>query len=215
MATPQHTGDSHLTYRDYAAWDDGQRWELTRGTATSMGPAPSPTHQGFLMELCRQVGNYLEGKPCRAFPAPFDVRLPEAGQSADDARTVLQPDLSVVCNEDKIDRRGCCGSPDVVFEILSPSTAPHDFLLKRELYEEHGVREYWLIDPLKPVVTLFCRAPAGGFGPAAIHRYKRRIASEVLEGLVLDFTGLYDEEDLNIVLAEPPAPYGATTPAQG
>ena len=111
--------------------------------------APLTTaHQLIRGEIFRQLANYLEGKKCHAIPAPFAVRLFEQdGDSPDDVDTMVEPDISVVCDRDKLDGKGCKGAPDMVVEILSPSTRRHDRLVKLGLYQRAGVREYWIVDP--------------------------------------------------------------------
>jgi Uma2 family endonuclease len=107
-------------------------------------------------ELFRLVANYFRGKTCRPFVAPFDVRLPARGKADNEIDTVVQPDISLVCDPNKLkDNHGCLGAPDWVIEVLSPSTAVHDQRTKRELYERHGVAEYWLVHPGDRSVTIY------------------------------------------------------------
>jgi len=113
----------HHTYADYCRWPEGVRYELVEGMAYAMSPAPSPRHQELVGALYRQIADALEGKPCRAYLAPFDVRLPRGDEADDAIVSVVQPDLSVICDRSKIDERGCRGAPDWVIEVLSPSTA--------------------------------------------------------------------------------------------
>lgn len=134
-----------FTYADYLTWPDDERWELIDGQAYAMCPAPTWHHQEVLMELSRQVANFLLGKRCRVLAAPFDVRLPKQNDTDDQTDTVVQPDLVVVCDPNKLDRAGCRGAPDWVVEVLSPSTAARDQITKRDLYQRHGVKEYWLV----------------------------------------------------------------------
>ena len=141
MAMPRQ--NKRYTYADYCTWDDSERWELIEGAPYAMSPAPSSVHQGISREIAGQLFNFLKGKPCRLFTAPFDVRL-NADREDD---TVVQPDLVVICDRSKIDDRGCKGAPDLVVEILSPSTARMDKLLKFNQYQQAGVREYWIVDP--------------------------------------------------------------------
>ena len=136
--------EQSYTYADYCTWDDDRRRELIDGVIYAMSPAPSRTHQRILFELSRQFGNFLKGKPCEAFHAPFDVRLNGLG---DDDDAIVQPDLVVVCDQSKLDEKGCNGAPDMVVEILSPSTASRDKVLKFNAYQRAGVREYWIVDP--------------------------------------------------------------------
>ena len=134
-----------LTYADYASWDDGNRYELIDGVVHMMS-APTADHQRILAELSRQLGNYLFGKPCEVFFAPFDVCLNGKG---DDDDTVVQPDVLVICDAEKLaNGKYCNGAPDLVIEILSPSTSNLDKVKKFNKYQQAGVREYWIVDPV-------------------------------------------------------------------
>ena len=139
----QRKNETRYTYTDYASWQDDKRWELIDGVPHMMAPAPSSNHQEISANLMAILVNYLRGKSCKAFAAPYDVRL---NANADDD-TVVQPDISVICDKTKIDEKGCKGVPDMLVEILSPSTIKHDQITKFNKYREAGVREYWIIDP--------------------------------------------------------------------
>jgi len=156
MGMPLRHQATGFTYADYKGWPEGERWELIDGQAFAMSPAPSNFHQLIVGELFRHIANYFHGKSCRPFVAPFDVRLPIAGTADQQIDTVVQPDISLVCNPDKLkDNHGCLGAPDWVIEVLSPSTAVHDQRTKRALYERHGVAEYWLVHPGDRSVTIY------------------------------------------------------------
>ena len=132
------------TYEDYCTWDDDKRWELIDGIAYAMSPAPSLRHQGISMNLSRIFSNYLIGKKCKVYASPIDVIL----NPKDKADTVVQPDLIIVCDSSKLDgKKACKGAPDMVVEILSPSTSKKDRIKKLKKYKDAGVREYWIIDP--------------------------------------------------------------------
>ncbi|MDR2521036.1 MAG: Uma2 family endonuclease [Spirochaetaceae bacterium] len=133
------------TYAGYKAWEllPGERYEIIDGEAYAMA-APNTYHQAILTELLRQMANYFAGKSCRVYPAPFDVRLFYAADESDD--TVVQPDISVVCDEEKRGKEGCRGAPDFVAEILSPSNTAIEMQTKFDLYRRAGVREYWVLD---------------------------------------------------------------------
>ena len=118
--------DEHFTYGDYLKWDDSERWELIDGIAYNMTPAPSRFHQQVSIELCFQLVNHLRDTTCKVYAAPFDVRLLEADEADESVTTVVQPDISVICDPSKLDDRGCKGSPDLIVEILSPATARKD-----------------------------------------------------------------------------------------
>ena len=144
-------GDRRYTYTDYYSWDDGKRWELIDGIAYDMAPAPSQEHQTVSGELFVQFHNFLKReKTCKVFYAPFDVRLDPDGK--DD--TVVQPDILVVCDDAKLDGRSCNGAPDMVIEILSPSSTRHDRVRKLEVYQRYGVQEYWIVDPVSKSVQV-------------------------------------------------------------
>lgn len=147
---PAVKSGQRYTYADYCTWDDEERWELIDGKAYAMSPAPAWTHQGVSRNLLGQMYNFLEGKPCKVFAAPFDVRL--NADTADD--TVVQPDIVVICDHTKLSGTGCIGAPDMVIEILSPSTAGRDMLLKYNKYLLAGVREYWIVDADTEIVRV-------------------------------------------------------------
>jgi len=142
--------DERYTYYDYYNWDDDKRWELIEGAPHLMAPAPGASHQRISGNIFKRIGVYLEGKTCQVYYAPFDVRL--NAETGDD--TVLQPDIVVVCDSKKITERGCYGAPDMVVEILSPSSVKHDRLVKFKLYQQAGVREYWIVDPESRTVQI-------------------------------------------------------------
>ncbi len=121
-----------------------------------MSPAPGTEHQRISQELGRQFGNFFHRKPCQVFSAPFDVRLPRQGEQGDeDIFTVVQPDLCVICDANKLDERGCNGAPDLIVEILSPGNSKKEMRDKYEIYEEAGVREYWLVNPAEKTVFIY------------------------------------------------------------
>jgi Uma2 family endonuclease len=138
--------DKYYTYADYREWDlaEGERYELIYGEAYAMS-APNTYHQSILMGMAKQIAVYLTGKPCKVFPAPFDVRLFYAEDGSDD--TVVQPDITIMCDKNKIGPEGGRGAPDLVVEILSPANTAIEMERKFRLYREAGIREYWVLDP--------------------------------------------------------------------
>lgn len=145
MALPAEK--ARYTFADYIAWDESERMEIIDGEAVMLA-TPSSIHQEISMELSRQFANYLEGKKCRVYAAPFAVRLFEKDDDAPGSvNTVVEPDLSVICDRNKIDKHGCKGAPDLIIEILSPSSRRHDRLVKLGMYQKAGVREYWIVNP--------------------------------------------------------------------
>ena len=122
-----------------------------------MSPAPNRRHQEISSALHLSIGNYLQGKPCRVYHAPFDVRLPlpPQKQKSNKIDTVVQPDITVVCDLSKLDEQGCNGAPDWVLEILSPATSKKDLTEKFDLYQSTGIQEYWVVYPFEKIVSVF------------------------------------------------------------
>jgi Uma2 family endonuclease len=147
--------DKVYTYADYLTWPENEHWELIYGTAYAMSPAPNRQHQEISRNLLVEFAVYLKDKKCQVYAAPFDVRLPQKNEDENTTTTVVQPDITVVCDVSKLDSAGCKGSPDLIIEILSPSTASHDVIKKRKLYESSGVFEYWVVDPAHQIITRF------------------------------------------------------------
>jgi Uma2 family endonuclease len=137
--------EEYFTYADYKSWElkEGERYEVIYGEAYAMA-APNTRHQEILMELSTQFHVYLRGKSCKVFPAPCDVRLFYEEDESDD--TVVQPDIMVICDKNKLGPEGCRGAPDLVIDILSPSNTAIEMERKRQLYQDAGVREYWIVD---------------------------------------------------------------------
>ena len=144
MRSPEIGENRRYTYADYLEWKGPQRYQLFNGEAF-MTASPSVTHQALLRELLTDFNNFLRGKPCQVFAAPLDVRLFPKEDNSDD--TVVQPDLLVVCDKNKLAGGAVSGPPDMVIEIISPSNSHSELFLKFQYYLESGVREYWVIDP--------------------------------------------------------------------
>jgi Uncharacterized protein conserved in cyanobacteria len=173
------------TYVDYMKWNDEQRWELIEGFAVNMTPSPSRLHQKILGDLHNQFYNYLKGKPCEVYGAPFDVRFPGVNEGDEDIDTVLQPDLSVICDPGKLDDRGCKGAPDLVIEVLSPETAKRDLTVKLSTYEKSGVREYWVVHPGDKTVMIFSLSETGEYGKPKVYAEKDEIPVNLFQDLVI------------------------------
>ncbi len=182
MALPAEKG--RYTFADCLIWSEKERIEIIEGDAVMMAP-PSRIHQEILTELTRQLANFLEGKRCKVYPAPFGVRLFEKdGDSPEDVDTVVEPDISVVCDREKLDEYGCKGAPDFVIEILSPSTQRHDQLVKLSLYQRAGVREYWIVDPENKTVRVMLQDSGNGGNTFRVHEVYG--AEDVAKVSVLD-----------------------------
>ena len=192
MGLPQRDLDLH-TYGDYASWTDEMRYELIEGIAYAMSPAPTRRHQEVTGEVFRQIADALESSPCRPYIAPFDVRLPRANQADEDVDTVVQPDISVVCDQARLDERGCRGAPDWIVEVLSSGTASHDQIVKRALYERVGVREYWLVHPVDKVVTIYL-LENGAYGKPAVQELVGTTTATFLPGITIHWARVMRED---------------------
>ncbi len=181
--------EQHYTYADYLQWPDDTRYELIDGEAFLMSPAPLVEHQEVAGELFRQLANQLDGQPCRPYIAPVDVRLPRKDEADAAIDTVVQPDVLVVCDPHKIDRRGVRGAPDWVLEVLSPCTAAHDQIAKRRTYERAGVREYWLVHPGDRTLTVYV-LENGQYGRPEIYELKDATPIGVLPGVSIAWDAL-------------------------
>ena len=181
------------TFADLLSWDEKERIEIIDGEAFMMA-TPSRIHQAISMELSRQLANFLEGKQCRVYPAPFGVRLFEQDKdSPEDVDTLVEPDISVVCDRSKLDKYGCKGAPDLIIEILSPSTQRHDQLVKLNLYQRAGVREYWIVDPENKTVRVMVQDANGRLWPHEIYKQEDIAKVGVLDGCFIELSKVFAE----------------------
>lgn len=181
------------TYADILARDESERVELIYGYPYMMAP-PKRVHQAVSGELFGQFRDYLKGKTCKVYHAPFGVRLfEEAGDSPYDVDTLVEPDISVVCDPAKLDEDGCRGAPDLIIEILSPSTVRHDRLTKFNLYQRAGVREYWIVDPSARTVAVHL-LDEGQYGSPDFYTGEAVVPVSVLKGCQIDLNAVFSTE---------------------
>ena len=185
-------GIARYTYADYLSWMDDVRRELVDGFVRLMS-APTAMHQGVSMKLSVRLFLILEkhkGK-CKIYSAPFDVRLPKNGETADnEIHTVVQPDICVICDLSKIEERGCIGAPDLIVEIISPSTAKYDMDEKFRLYESSGVREYWVVFPRDKAVTTFVLHD-GKYGKGTTYG-QSKVPVHIFDGITVDLNEIFE-----------------------
>jgi Uma2 family endonuclease len=176
------------TYADYRSWElePGERYELIDGTAYAMS-APGDQHQAVSGEMFRQIANFLRGKPCKVRAAPYDVRLFYEEDESDG--TVVQPDISVICDGRKRGSEGCRGAPDLVVEILSPSNTSEEFVRKFNLYLKAAVREYWVISPEAKTVQIFSYQDGKYLG--ASYAAADTAPSTVLDGFTISLAEVF------------------------
>jgi len=182
------------TYAEYLTWIDGQARELIHGLIKKMSPAPRLIHADVNSTIFWNLGFIIrrnKGK-CKVFTAPFDVRFPKQGESADDKiDTVVQPDICVVCDLSKLDYRGCCGAPDMIVEILSPSTNKKDVTEKFALYEESGVKEYWIVYPSDKVIHVFLLQGNGKYDEGIIYERDEKIPVHIFNDHLIDLSDIF------------------------
>ncbi len=182
--SPKHS-DKLYTYKDYLSWPDEERWEIIDGVPYLLA-APGKEHQTVSMELSWQLHSFFRDKDCQVFAAPFDVRLPRGEEKDEDIDTVVQPDLSIICDQGKLDERGCKGAPHLVIEIISPSSAKKELSEKFNLYERSGVKEYWVVFPKFNTIVVYSLdsqnkyQKTGEFSPGQI------MSSDLFPGLGID-----------------------------
>ena len=191
MALPAE--NVRYTFADCLSWEGDERIEIINGEPFMMAP-PSRIHQEISGELFRQLANFLDGKKCRVYAAPFAVRLFEKdGDEPEEVDTMVEPDLSVVCDSEKLDKHGCKGAPDLVVEILSPSTRRHDRLVKLDLYQRAGVREYWIVDPENKAVQVFLQNGGGLLRRCEDYGREDVAKVNVLEGCFVELSKVFSE----------------------
>lgn len=186
--------NARYTYADYLKWHLEEYVELIKGKVFKMSPAPLSQHQVLVHRLDVELGYYLKKKTCQVFPAPFDVRLSSNNLFADEQiTTVVQPDLCVVCDPTKIDKRGCVGSPDLIIEVLSSSTAKRDLDEKFHLYEESGVKEYWIVFPEEQVISVYLLNEIT-FQYELLKHFEKgeKLKVNILEDLIIDLDDIFD-----------------------
>ncbi|MEX8546247.1 MAG: Uma2 family endonuclease [Mucilaginibacter sp.] len=174
------------TYADYLQWKFDERVELIKGRIFKMSPAPSSYHQEIAAEITRVFANYLKGKMCKVYPAPFDVRLTKKSLLNEAITTVVQPDICVVCDRRKIDKAGCIGAPDIVVEILSLGNNKTELQNKYNVYEENGVPEYWIVSPQQKTFLKYVLNQEGIYVASRLLSAEEEVTTPILPGFVLD-----------------------------
>ena len=185
------------TYADYLTWQFEQTVELIKGKLMRMA-APNRKHQRISWQLSGRFFNLLKGQRCEAYAAPFDVRLLDKKKSLKankDVLTVVQPDLCVICDKEKLDEKGCIGAPDLIIEILSASNSKKEMRTKKELYEENEVKEYWIIDPTHETLLQYSLQDDGTYTPPQIFVNDEIVQSTVFATLTIDLSEIFEYEE--------------------
>ncbi len=182
--------DKVYNYAHYLSWKFNERVELIKGKIFKMSPAPNRNHQGISGNLFMPLKAFLTVHNCKVYAAPFDVRFPN---NPDDKNpyTVVQPDICVICDLTKLDDKGCVGAPDMIIEILSPSTAAKDVKDKFELYEEHGVKEYWIVDPENNILDIFLLNDTNKYQLKGKFNAEQRVVVNSIPGLEINLAEIF------------------------
>lgn len=190
MPLPKH--EQKYSYADYLTWDKDERWEILDGVPY-MQAAPSRVHQEISGELHRQFANYLQSKPCKVYHAPFCVRL-DIEMNDNDIKNVVEPDITIVCDNSKLDEKGCKGSPDMIIEIISPSTGKKDKVIKFNKYEKARVREYWIVEHDQKLVSVFTLESNGRYGRPEMYTDEDKINISIFQNLEIDLQSVFNNE---------------------
>jgi len=182
------------TYADYLTWRFEEFVELIKGKLRRKMSAPTAVHQTYSVNITSEIRAFLKGKGCKVFAAPFDVRLTRSTGPGDaQVTTVVQPDICVVCDLGKLDKRGCLGAPDWIVEIVSPGNVTHDTKTKFDLYEENGVREYWIVYPGEQTVVAYVLDEHGRYQPVGEYAEPGPVPVAAVPGLVLEWADIFDD----------------------
>jgi len=191
---PSFTYGGKYSYADYLTWEIDEMVEIIKGKVFRWTAAPSRIHQDVARELTTTINLFLKGSTCIVYPAPFDVRLPISSKKNEEIYTVVQPDISVICDKSKLDDAGCIGAPDLIVEILSPSNNKKELQLKYEVYLESGVKEYWVLQPIGQNLLIYT-LNNGEYIPSKLYCAGDVVRSSVLEGFELDLEEFFRDMD--------------------
>ncbi|WP_114749709.1 Uma2 family endonuclease [Pleomorphovibrio marinus] len=183
------------SYADYLTWQLDDMVELIKGKVfKSAAAAPRRVHQKISGRILIKLGTYLNNNACEVYAAPFDVRLPGKSTKNEDVFTVIQPDLCVICDKSKLDEFGCIGAPDLIMEILSPGSNKKELQNKYEVYEESGVKEYWVIHPNERTLLIYTLGNAN-YVPSKLFTFGDSVASTCIPGFELDLEDIFSDLD--------------------
>jgi len=180
------------SYADYLRWELEDRVEIIKGRHYKMNAAPKRLHQKLSLHIATELYQFLKGKACEVYEAPFDVRLPVKSLKNEEIFTVVQPDICVICDPGKLDEAGCLGAPDLIVEILSQGNNKKELLYKYEVYQESGVQEYWIIHPDEQTLLVYTLT-AGKYVPSRLFTSGDIVKSDCIERFTLDLESLFKE----------------------
>ena len=192
METVQIDINKRYSYAEYLTWFDNVRRELIDGFIKLMTPVPTRKHQLVSYKIVRLLGNFIEKKPCQIYYSPFDVRFPQ-NKNDKEIFTVVQPDIYIVCDLEKLDEKDCIGAPDLIIEVITPKYGKRDVKDKFKIYEENGVREYWIVHPNDETVIVFLLDETGKFAHSGMYAGNDKIPVAIFDGnLDVDLTEVFE-----------------------
>jgi Uma2 family endonuclease len=177
------------TYADYLTWEFDEMVELIKGKIFRMSPAPIVIHQVVANAINNELYFFFKGTKCRVFIAPFDVRLVKKGKDSKSINTVVQPDICVICDLEKLDEFGCVGAPDLIVEVASPGTIKKDYNEKFNLYEENGIKEYWIANPKSKTIEVYTLLN----NEYKLHAYYEKSGETIMSPLFEGFATTWDD----------------------
>ncbi|MFY7733326.1 MAG: Uma2 family endonuclease [Bacteroidia bacterium] len=183
----------NYSYADYLKWTMDEMVEIIKGRVYKLS-APKRVHQTISIRISSKIFNLLEGQKCKVYSAPFDVRLPVKSRKNEDIFTVVQPDICVICDPTKLDDAGCIGAPDLIIEILSKGNNKKELQNKYEVYEESGVKEYWVIEPESQTMLVYTLVN-GKYQPSKLLTLGDEIITPILPGFVLNLDEVFANLD--------------------
>ena len=187
----QQINNKVYTYYDYLNFPNDEFVEIIDGKIFAMSPAPSRIHQELIMEISAELRNYIKSNKgqCKVYPAPFDVVLINENENENDSKNIVQPDISVICDKNKLNDKGCFGSPDMIVKIVSKFNPGNDYVKKLYLYEKYKVKEYWIVNPMKKNILVYTLTESGYHQPD-LYTFNDKIKVNIVNNLEIDFNGI-------------------------
>ena len=177
------------TYADYLTFIENDSIEIIEGRILAMSPAPSRIHQKIISKIITELNNYITSNngECEVYPAPFDVILVNDDDEVNNSKNIVQPDISVICDKDKLNDKGCIGSPDMIIEVVSPYNPNNDYIKKLNLYDKYKVKEYWIVNPMKNTILVYTLEDDNGYGMPVNYTFKDKVKVNIYDNLQIDF----------------------------
>lgn len=187
----QQINNKVYTYYDYLNFPNDEFVEIIDGKIFAMSPAPSRIHQELIMEISAELRNYIKSNKgqCKVYPAPFDVVLINENENGNDSKNIVQPDISVICDKNKLNDKGCFGSPDMIVKIVSKFNPGNDYVKKLYLYEKYKVKEYWIVNPMKKNILVYTLTESG-YNQPDLYTFNDKIKVNIFNNLEIDFNGI-------------------------